>query len=301
MNPSPAPSSVAAEFWLLAALWGASFLFMQTAVADFGPWATALGRVSVASLVLLPLLFQRGLWIQLRQNAGGVLVVGVLNAGLPFALYSYALQSLNTGLTAILNATSPLFGALVAWVWLKERPARWPALGLCIGFVGVALLSWEQASFRPGGSGWAVLACLGATLSYGIAASFTRKHLTGVPAMVTATGTQLGASLTLVLPALWFSPSHWPGLKAWGAVLAAGLLCTALAYVLFYRLIERTGPSKTLTVTFLIPVFALLYGALLLKEPITLHMLAGGAVVLLGVALATGWWTPRWGHPVPRP
>lgn len=299
--PAAPPRSSAAEFLLLAALWGASFLFMRFAVLEFEPWAAAGARVAVASLVLLPVLLYSGQWAVFRRHAGPILLVGVFNAGLPFALYAYALLSLTTGLSAILNATAPLFGALVAWGWLKERPGRWPAVGLAIGFVGVALLSWKKASFHPGGTGWAVLACLGATLCYGIAASFTRKYLTGVPPLATATGTQFGATLALAVPALWFSPGQWPSLRAWGAVLAAGVLCTALAYILFFRLIERTGPSKTLTVTFLIPLFALFYGALLLGEPITGWMVGGGTVILLGVALATGWWTPRWPRPAPRP
>lgn len=283
-----------AEFVLLAALWGASFLFMQIGAAELGAWAAAGARVAVASLVLLPVLLYSGHWGAFRRHAGPILLVGVFNAGVPFALFAYALLSITTGLSAILNATVPLFGALVAWLWLRERPGHWRALGLVIGFVGVALLSWDKASFKPGGTGWAVLACLGATLCYGIAASYTRKYLTGVPAMAVATGSQWGATLALALPALWFWPSQAPSAQAWGAILAVGVLCTALAYLLFFRLIASVGPSKTLTVTFLIPIFALGYGALLLNEPITPWMVGAGGVILLGVALASGWWTPRW-------
>ncbi len=293
--------STIAEFVLLAAIWGASFLFMRAGAVEFGAWATAGARVAVASLVLLPVLFYSGQWPALRRHAGPILFVGVLNSGLPFALYSYALLSITTGLSAILNATVPLFGALVAWLWLRERPGRWRALGLAIGFLGVALLSWNKASFKPGGTGWAVLACLGATLCYGIAASYTRKYLTGVPTMATATGSQIGATLALSVPTIWFWPEQNPSLNAWGAVFVVGVLCTAVAYILFFRLIEAAGPSRTLTVTFLIPVFALGYGAVLLGEPITAWMVGCGTVILLGVALATGWWTPRWRRPAPTP
>ena len=289
------------EFVLLAASWGASFLFMRAGAVEFGAWATAGARVAVASLVLLPVLLYSGQWSAFRRHAGPILFVGVLNSGLPFALYSYALLSITTGLSAILNATVPLFGALVAWLWLRERPGRWRALGLAIGFLGVALLSWNKASFKPGGTGWAVLACLGATLCYGVAASFTRKYLTGVPTMATATGSQIGATLALAGPTIWFWPAENPSLHAWGAVLVVGVLCTAVAYILFFRLIEAAGPSRTLTVTFLIPVFALGYGAVLLGEPITGWMVGCGTVILLGVALATGWWTPRWRRPAPTP
>jgi drug/metabolite transporter (DMT)-like permease len=279
---------LAAEFVLLAALWGSSFLFMRFGAAEFGAWATAGARVAVASVALLPILLLSGQWKAFRQNAGRILFVGVLNSGLPFALYAYALLSITTGLSAILNATVPLFGALVAWLWLNERPGRWRAVGLTIGFVGVALLSWNKASFKPGGTGWAVVACLGATLCYGIAASYTKKYLTGVHPLATATGSQFGATLGLAIPTLWFWPEQNPSGLAWWSIVAVGVFCTALAYILYFRLIEKAGPSKTLTVTFLIPVFALFYGALLLKEPITGWMVGGGAIILCGVALATG-------------
>ncbi|NIC43059.1 DMT family transporter [Aquabacterium sp. A08] len=291
------PRAPVAEFLLLAALWGASFLFMRLGAQEFGAWATAGTRVAVASLALAPALWFSGQWGALRRHAGPILLVGLLNSALPFALYAYALLSITTGLSAILNATAPLFGALVAWGWLGERPGRWRAVGLALGFVGVALLSWDQASFQPGGTGWAVLACLGATLCYGLAASFTQKHLTGVPPLATATGSQFGATLGLAVPTLWYWPSQTPSLRAWAALAAVGVLCTALAYLLFFRLIARAGPSKTLTVTFLIPLFALAYGAGLLGETVSPGMLAGGAVVLLGVALATGGWVPRWRRP----
>ncbi len=285
------------EFVLLAAIWGGSFLFTRAGAAEFGPWATAGLRVGLASAFLLPLLVARGQWPALRHKMGPIFFVGLLNSGLPFALYAYALLSISTGLSSILNATVPLFGALVAWLWLKERPGLSRGLGLGVGFVGAALLSWEKASFHTGGTGWAVLACLGATLCYGIAASYTRKYLTGVPPLAIATGSQIGATLGLSLPMIWYWPTTAPSTQAWGAILVVSLLCTAVAYILFFRLIEKAGPSKTLTVTFLIPVFGLLYGSVLLGETITSSMLGGGVVILCGVALATGWVSWPFGGP----
>ncbi len=277
------------EFVMLAAIWGGSFLFMRAGAAEFGVWATAGLRVGLASVFLLPLLLMRGQWPALKRKMGSVFFVGLLNSGLPFAFYAYALLSISTGLSSILNATVPLFGALVAWLWLKERPGFSRGVGLGVGFVGAALLSWEKASFHTGGTGWAVLACLGATLCYGVAASYTKKYLTGVPPLAIATGSQMGATLGLSIPMMLSWPAQTPSAQAWMAVLAVAFLCTAVAYILFFRLIEKAGPSKTLTVTFLIPVFGLLYGATLLGEQITPHMLGGGLVVLCGVALATGW------------
>ena len=281
-------SSVAAEFVLLAALWGASFMFMRFGAAEFGAVAAAGGRVGLAALVLLPLLWRSGQIGLLRQRAGALFVSGLLSSAIPFALYSYAVMSISTGLSAILNATTPLFGALVAWLWLQDRPDKNRLLGLALGFTGVALLSWEKASFKAGGTGWAVLACLGATLCYGIAANHAKRFLAGVPPLVNATGSQLGATVGLAVPTVLFWPEHTPSPQAWLAIVALAVFCSALAYILYFRLIERAGPARALTVTFLIPVFAVGYGVLLLGESLTLWMLGCGAIVLLGTALSSG-------------
>ena len=280
------------DFLLLSALWGSSFLFMRMAALEFGPLPTAAGRVTIAAACLLPLVWWRGLGPQLRVHARPVLFVGLLNSGIPFALFSFAVLSISTGLSSILNATVPLFGAIVAWLWLQDRPGASRAAGLALGFIGVALLAWNKASFTPtagaAATGWAVLACLAACLCYAMAASFTKRYLTGVPSLVLAAGSQLGATLGLALPALWLWPARMPGPAAWWGLAAAGVLCTALAYILFFRLIARVGPARTLTVTFVVPVFAVLYGTLLLGEELTLWMLGCGLVIVCGTALATG-------------
>ena len=291
-HPAPATPAVALQFLLLAATWGASFLFIRQATLEFGPLPTAALRVGVAALVLLPLMLARGQWPAFRRHWRPGMLCGVLNSGLPFALFSFALLHLSTGLSSILNATVPLFGALVAWAWLEQRPVASRSGGLAIGFVGVAMLAWDRIGLRAGVpsalSAWAVLACLGATLSYAVAASFTHRYLSGLPPLMTATGSQIGALLGLALPALWLWPARMPGPGAWGAVVALGVLCTGVAYVLYFRLIEQLGPARSLTVTFAVPVFAIVYGATLLGEAVTPWMLLCGAVVLCGTALATG-------------
>ena len=278
------------EFVLLAAIWGSSFLFMRLGAVEFGALPTAGVRVAIASLFLLPLLLWRGLGPQLARHWRKVFFIGLLNSAIPFACFSFALLSISTGLSAILNATAPLFGALVAWVWLKDRPHGLRILGLVIGFVGVALLAWDKASFKPNASGvatgWAVLACLLACLCYGISASYTKRHLNGLPALVTATGSQLGATLGLALPTLWLWPQRMPGTTAWLALLAVGVLCTGVAYILFFRLIENVGPARSLTVTFVVPVFAMLYGAIFLNEAVSLWMLSCGVIIVCGTALS---------------
>jgi drug/metabolite transporter (DMT)-like permease len=280
------------DFLLLAAIWGASFLFMRMAAVEVGALPTAAIRVAIASLFLLPLMLAKGHWAALRQHWKPVLFVGVLNSGVPFALYSFAVLHISTGFSSILNATVPLFGALVAWVWLGDKPGLSRTVGLAIGFGGVVLLAGGQASFTPNASGiapaWAVLACLLATSCYALSASFTKKHIPSLPPLVTATGSQIGATLALAVPALWFRPQQLPSATAWGALLTLGVLCTGIAYVLYFRLIDRAGPSRALTVTFLIPVFAIAYGVLLLDEAITPWMLMCGAIVMAGTALSSG-------------
>lgn len=265
---------------------------MRIAAAELGALPTAALRVAVASLFLWPILRLRGQTALLRQHWKPVLFVGVLNSGIPFALYSFAVMHISTGLSSILNASVPLFGALVAWTWLGDRPGVSRSLGLAIGFGGIVLLAGGQVGFKTGASGmapiWAVLACMGAVTCYALAASFTKKHLPPLPPLVTATGSQIGATLALALPALWWHPEQLPSLHTMGALLALGVACTGVAYILYFRLIEQAGPARALTVTYLVPVFAVAYGVVLLGETVTLWMLLCGAIVMAGTSLASG-------------
>ncbi len=279
------------DFVLLALLWGSSFLFMREGAHEFGSFPTAWVRVTLAAFILSPVLIWRREVPLLVQHWREVLSAGLLNAGIPFACYAYALMHINTGLTSILNATTPLFGALIAWFWLGDKLNATRALGLALGFTGVVLLASDVPggiSFKPGGSGLAVAACLVATFCYGISGSFTKRYLQNVPSLVTTTGSLWGASLGLGIPALLTWPSEVPSLHAWTALGIAGLLCTALAYVLFFRLMARTGPARAMTVTYLIPVFANLFGVLFLDEVVTHWMMGCAMVIVAGTALASG-------------
>ncbi len=292
LSPTGTKKSWIGDFVVLAALWGASFMFMRIAVLEFGPLPTAAVRVVIATLFLLPLVWLRGLLPALRTHWRRVFVVGLFNSAIPFACFSFALLSITTGLSAILNATVPMFGALVAWAWLKDRPTASRLLGLAVGFAGVAMLAWDQASFKPGASGvapgWAVLACLLGCVCYGFAASYTKRYLSGLPPLVTAAGSQLGAVLALALPALWYWPARPPGAHAWLALLVVAVVSSGLAYIIFFRLIENAGPPRALAVTFLVPVFAVLYGALFLGESLTPWMVVCAVVIVCGTALSTG-------------
>lgn len=284
-----------ADYLALAALWGASFLFMRYATVELGPLPTAACRVGIAALFLLPIVLLRGLLPELQQHWQKIFFLGLFNSAIPFACFSFSLLAITTGLSAILNATVPMFGALIAWVWLKDKPGLSRIVGLLIGFAGVALLAWDKATFtldpsNPSGvaPGWAVLACLVACICYGIAASFTKKYTAGISPMVTAAGSQIGATLVLCLPAALLWPTELPGTRAWLSLLVLGVACTGIAYILFFRLIASAGPQRTLTVTFLIPVFAVFYGAIFLREVITSWMLLCAVVIVCGTALATG-------------
>lgn len=280
------------ELLPLAAIWGASYLFMRLGAGEFGAVPLAGLRAAIAAVVLLPLLLWRGEWAVLRRHWKPIAVVGLGNSALPFVCFSYAALTINAGLSSIFSAATPLFAAAIGWLWLKDRLGTARVIGLLIGLVGVFGLAWSKAGFKPGTDGaataLAVAACLLATLAYGFSVNFTKKHLAGVPPMATAAGGQLAAALALAVPALWWWPAATPGALAWGSVLLLAVLCTALAYVLFFRLIARVGPANATTVTFLVPAFAVAWGALFLGESLTLQMLLGCAVIFAGTALATG-------------
>jgi drug/metabolite transporter (DMT)-like permease len=286
------------QLLILAALWGASFLFIRVGVSDFGVAPLMALRVGIGALFLVIVLFARRPLRQslttLRSRAWPLLVVGVLNSAAPFCLFAYAELTLSAGVTSVINASAPLWGALVAFLWLKDRLSALRSVGLVIGFLGVSLLVWDQIAASHGGSGTAMTtalaagAGLAATLLYGIAANYTKRYLTGVDALTVAAGTMAGATLVLVPLAAIYWPATPISLHAWGAVIALGVACTGVAYMLYFHLIATVGPARAITVTFIVPIFGILWGALFLGESVSPGMLAGCAVILIGTGLATG-------------
>ena len=276
------------DLLLLAALWGGSFLFMRIGAKPFGAIAMAGLRTGIAALVLVALLSARGRSADMRVAPGAMLIMGLLNSAIPFALFGFASLSLKAGFSAILNATAPFWGALVAFAWLGERMTRLRVFGLLVGFSGVVVLVWGRLDFGAGGAGPAIVAALSATLLYGIAANYAKRSLTGIGPLANATGSQLAAALVLLPFTLAYWPAEMPGILAWLAVIAMAVLSTALAYVIYFRLIANVGATRAITVTFLIPVTGMLWGWLFLDEAVTWNMAAGALVILLGTALTTG-------------
>ncbi|MBN3846886.1 DMT family transporter [Paraburkholderia sp. Ac-20342] len=286
------------QLMILAALWGASFLFIRIGVNDFGVAPLMALRVGIGAIFLTIVLLARRPLQQsatlLRTRALPLLVVGILNSAAPFCLFAYAELTLSAGVTSVINASTPLWGALVGFLWLRDRLSTLRTLGLAVGFLGVLMLVWDQI-VAPDGSpatpatvALAAAAALGATLLYGIAANYTKRYLTGVDALTIAAGTMLGATIVLLPLAVIDWPAAPISLRAWGAVIGLGVACTGIAYMMFFHLVAVIGPARTITVTFVIPVFGILWGALFLGEAVSPGMLEGCAVILLGTALATG-------------
>ncbi|MEM9542670.1 MAG: DMT family transporter [Cyanobacteria bacterium P01_E01_bin.42] len=275
------------ELLLLAALWGGSFLFLRMASPAIGPVWLIEFRVLIAGLVLLPLLIRLDLLRELRRHWQSLAMVGLLNSAFPFVLLAFASLSLPAGFTSILNATAPLFGTAIAILWLKEEFSPSRLLGLLLGFAGVVVLVGWQFRATPGFFA-SVAAGLTAALMYAIAAPYIKQKLSGVNSLTIATGSQLSAAIAL-FPLLPFTvPKKSPPSEIILAILALALFSTALAYILYFRLIRNVGSTRALTVTYLIPVFAMLWGAIFLTESITLAMILGCGCVLLGTAIANG-------------
>lgn len=289
------------ELIALAAIWGASFLLMRIGVPEFGPVALTALRVAGATLFLLPLVAWQGQFGALKTHWKAITVVGLVNSALPFVLFSIAALAINAGLASIFNATAPLWGAVIAWLWLGDRLTPSRIAGLALGFAGVAWLAWDKASLQPGEHGvsaaLAIAACVAAAVCYGFAANYTKQRLSKAPPLVVAAGSQLAATLMLAVPALWWAPATPPSSGAWVSLAVLALLCTGVAYLMYFRLIAHLG-ARAITVTYLIPLFAVLWGALFLHETLTPSMVAGCVVILAGTALATG--LVAWPRPIAR-
>ena len=271
------------ELTLLGALWGGSFLFMRVATADFGPVALVEVRLALGALLLLPFLLEAR-----RQFTGALLLrlaaIGLINSALPFLLFAWGAERAPAGIGAIANALTVMFAALVAYFMYGEQISPRRIVGLVAGFIGVVVLASGKTT---GSAVWpAAVAGTLASLLYGFGVNLIRRYLTGIPASAVASATLLCAALLLAPFAIWQWPTQTIPLRSWASAILLGLLCTGLAFVLYYRLITRIGALRAATVTYLIPLFAVFWAWLVLGESPTVTMAVSGALILGGVALS---------------
>lgn len=270
---------------LLAFAWGASFLFMRIASPEFGPVVTTELRVTLAAsaLLLYAAVTRRklGIWRYWKQ----FLVLGAINAALPFTLICMAELHLSASLAAILNATTPMFAALAAWGTQQEKPGLAKSVGLVIGLVGVAVLvGWSPVPLS-GKMLLSVFFSLGAALAYGIGGLYASRVGRGLAPLALAAGQQLGAAVVLLPLSVIFAPREMPSPAAVFSVLGLAFICTSVAYLLYFYLIQSVGAVKTVSVTFLVPVFGLMWGVIFLNEPVYANTIAGLAIILVSVTL----------------
>lgn len=278
----------------LAAIWGASFLFMRIAAPAFGSVNTTFLRVFFALVGLAAMLLLLRTPMQFQGKLKSIMVLGIINSGVPFLMYAVVALWLPAGYSAILNATTPLMGALIGFSFFHETLTLRKWAGVMLGLVGIGLITTTGEVDLSGQLTIGVLACLIATACYGCAGFLTRRWVTergGLDAKLVAFGSQIGAVLFL-LPFFGYTLATGPAVDwahpgVWASVLAVGFLCTAFAYLLYFRLIADIGPLRSLTVTFLIPPFGILWGYLVLGETLTGGFVFGGAVVCLAVWLVT--------------
>ncbi|MHC8386044.1 DMT family transporter [Pseudomonas sp. LB3P14] len=274
----------------LAAIWGASFLFMRIIAPVIGTIPTAFFRVSIAAVGLLVILGLMRISWDFKGKLKTVMLLGVINSGIPATLYSVAAQVLPAGYSAIFNATTPLMGVLIGGLFFHERLTTAKLGGVFLGLFGVGVLTRAGPVAFDMELLMGALACLLATTCYGFAGFLARRWLDqagGLDSRLSALGSMLGATLFL-LPLFGYSvisqpPASWGGWNVWLSLLGLGLVCTALAYIIYFRLLSSVGPVKSMTTTFLIPPFGVLWGALLLDEPLSMAHIYGG--VLIAAAL----------------
>ncbi|MCA2489786.1 MULTISPECIES: DMT family transporter [Vibrio] len=271
----------------LAAIWGGSFLFMRVAANTFGPAYLIEFRVTFAAVALLLIAVYLKKKLTLTAHTKHFFIIGLFNSAVPFLLFAYAAQTLNASTLAILNSTAPIWGALVGFVWYHSPLTAKSVLGMLIGIGGVAVLVGLDTSTIGEEAMLPIAASLMASFSYGIATNYT-KNAPQVPAFDNAHGS-MWAAVIWVLPLLPFLPMRAePSHFEWSSVVTLGVVCTGFAYLLYFRLVSDIGPASALTVTFLVPVFGILWGYLVLDEPVGSNTIIGTILVLSGTMLVTG-------------
>ncbi|MER2298170.1 MAG: DMT family transporter [Pseudomonas sp.] len=278
-----------ARLLTLAAVWGASFLFMRIIAPELGTIPTAFFRVSIACLGLIGILSVGRIPWHFNAKLGACLVLGMINSGIPATFYSVAAQVLPAGYSAIFNATTPLMGVLIGALFFHEAMTLPKLAGIFLGLFGVGILSGAGPVALDMALLQGALACLAATTCYGFAGFLARRWISGLDSRLSALGSMLGATLLMSPLFAWSAltqpPASWGGWQVWLSLLGLGLVCTAFAYILYFRLLAEIGPVKASTVTFLIPVFGVVWGAWLLDEPVSMAHAYGGVLIALALWL----------------
>ena len=272
----------------LAAMWGASYLFMRYAVPHLGPVLMIELRVLVAGLALAAFVYASGRGIDWRQHWRGYLFVGAIGLALPFALIAEALTVIDASTAAILNALSPLWATIFAALWIRDpiTPAKMAGIALCLAGTAV-LVGWTPAPITHRELIAASMS-VAATALYGFTIVFTKARLKGASPMATSAATLLFAALALAPFTPLDRDLHAVPAMAWWALAGLAIVSTTVAFIFYYRLIADVGPVKAITVTLLVPVFGMVWGVLLLGEPVTAGRLAGCAIILFGCSLILG-------------
>jgi drug/metabolite transporter (DMT)-like permease len=270
---------------VLAMIWGGSFLFMRLAVPEFGAGITAAGRLALSALALAAFAAVQGARIEWRRHWKAYLWIGALSASIPFLLFAFTAKHLPAGYSAVLNATVPLFAVLLGWYLHKQRPSVSKFVGVVVGMLGVATIARFGTVTLTALTFLSFAAGLGAAALYAVGAAELRRLFANVDPVVAATGSQLGAALWLAPIFVVEPPTHMPPLTPLLALAALGLICTAVAFVMYFRILREAGPERGTTVTFMVPVFAQIWGALFLGEHITWAIVIGLGLVLFAVAL----------------
>ncbi|BCE01419.1 DMT family transporter [Marinicellulosiphila megalodicopiae] len=270
---------------ILAAIWGASFLFMRVASPEFGPFALNLIRITGAALILLPLCLKPDFRQTLKKYWSHFMLLGATNYAIPFTLFSYTSLTLNSGFTSLINATTPILTAVIGVSFFQNKIQVKQIIGLLLAFLGIYIVSIQSLSLYLNGTLLAIFAGLIATSGYGYSLLHAKKYLHELKALEMTAGGLFFGGLYLIIPGVIYWPQQIPSTQSWLSAFALTILCTVIAFLIFFQIIKKLGALASSTVTFLVPIFAISWGVLLLNETLSLQIILGIIVILTGTAL----------------
>lgn len=276
------------ELLLLSAIWGASFMFIRIAVPELGPWSLVGVRMGIASMTILPIVLLKGELGMIIRHWRHMLLIGVISTAIPFLFLAVTTQFSSAGFASIINSFTPIWSAIIGWVWLREYLSVRAIIGIFLSFLGMLVMVTDTRTISSSFLLLPVLTGVLATFSYALTGNYARRFVPEVPSLAMAGGSQCFSFLCLLPFMLWFWPEQSISTRTWVSMAALGIICTGFALIMYFHLLKRIGVANTVLVTYMAPVFAMLWGKLVLQEAITLQMLGGAAFILSGIALTTG-------------